>query len=159
MKTVAVIPAYNEEENIEKVIEKVKRVKSINKIIVIDDGSEDNTAKIARKMKVIVLRHKKNKGKGEALRTGFNYVLKKLKNIKYVVVIDADLQFEPKESEKFLKILKNGKAELVIGKRNFRKMPFRHLIGNILWKNTFNILFGTKFEDTNCGYFALLKDV
>jgi glycosyltransferase involved in cell wall biosynthesis len=158
MKAVCIIPAFNEEKNIEEVVRRIKKVKSINDVIVIDDGSKDKTAEIAKNAGAIVLRHKINKGKGETLKTGFNYILKK-PDIKYIIVMDADLQFRPEESEKLLKLLKNGKAEFVIGYRNFKKMPFRHLMGNLLWKNTFNFLFKTSFKDTNCGYFAILKDI
>ena len=158
MKTVAVIPAFNEEKNISETISRTKKVRSIDKVIVVDDGSKDRTADIAKKSGAIVLRHKTNKGKGEALKTGFNYI-EKFKDIKFIIVIDADLQFRPEESEKLLKLLKNGSAEFVIGYRDFRKLPLRHLLGNLLWKNTFNFLFKTNFKDTNCGYFALVKDI
>ena len=66
MRTAALIPAYNEEKSILEVIRKLKSLRKFYKIIVIDDGSEDRTYEIAKKTRVIVISHKKNKGKGKA---------------------------------------------------------------------------------------------
>jgi glycosyltransferase involved in cell wall biosynthesis len=153
MKTYALIPAYNEEKTIQEVI---NRIKKINKIIpvVVDDGSTDKTAKLAKQSGALVIKHKINKGKGEALRTGFNYILKNCED-GYVVVVDADLQYDPKDSIKLLKPLKKGEADFVTGYRDWSKVPFRHRLGNFIWRNSFNILFGTRFKDTNCGFMAL----
>ena len=150
----ALVPAYNEEKNIEEVIRRLKK-QNVN-VLVVDDGSKDKTYIIAEKKGAIVLRHKKNKGKGEALKTGINY-LKKRKDVKYVAIVDADMQFLPEEIEKIFEPLKKNKADMVMGKRNFKKVPFRHKLGNIIWRTTFNFLFGTKFEDTNCGYIGLSR--
>jgi glycosyltransferase involved in cell wall biosynthesis len=156
MKACGLIPAHNEEKTIQKVISYVKKIKLLP--IVIDDGSTDNTAYLAKKSKAIVLRHDVNKGKGEAIKTGFDYILTKQPKIQYTVLIDADFQYNPIEATRLLKPLKNGKADFVSGYRNFRKIPFRHRLGNWVWKTFFNLLFGTNFKDTNCGYMALTKE-
>jgi len=145
------IPAYNEERNIEKVVKYSKRFSK--NIIVIDDGSKDRTAEIAKKSGAIVLRHNMNKGKGEALKTGFKYLLNK--NFDSIAIIDADMQYSPKEALKLIKEL-NG-ADFVMGYRNFSNVPFRHRLGNFVWTTTFNILFGTKLKETNCGLFAIKR--
>ncbi|MBS3055335.1 MAG: glycosyltransferase family 2 protein [Candidatus Aenigmarchaeota archaeon] len=152
MTEFALIPAYNEEKNI---LEVLRRLKKVNHLIplVIDDGSKDKTAELARKNGAIVLRHKRNKGKGEAIRTGFEYILKK-KDAKYVVIVDSDLQFLPEESAKILKALKKG-SNFVIGYRNFSKIPFANRIGNHIWVFTFNLLFGTDIKDTNSGFIGM----
>lgn len=152
MKNVALIPAYNEEKNILEVIQKTKKTRRFNKIIVIDDGSSDRTSETAKKVGAIVIKHEINKGKGEALKTGFNYI-KKIKGIKNIVIIDADLQYEPEESIKLLRAL--NKSDLVIGYRDFSKIPFRHKLGNFVWRFCFNLLFGTSLKDTNCGLIAI----
>ena len=68
------LPAYNEEKNIAKVINECKKFFPKALILVVDDGSKDATASIARKLGVIVISHKRNMGKGEALKTGFKYL-------------------------------------------------------------------------------------
>ena len=88
-----VIPAFNEEKTIETV---VKKLLENNEIIplVVNDGSNDKTGEIAKEAGALVLTHEKNKGKGEAIKTGFNYILKQNNNSP-VVIIDADLQYSP----------------------------------------------------------------
>jgi len=153
MKHVALIPAFNEEETIREVIIHIKKYPHID-IIVVDDGSNDRTAEIAKKMGAIVLQHKTNKGKGEAIKTGFNYILKKHK-AQYTVLIDADMQYHPSESVKLLKILENNEADFVMGIRDPRNVPYANRMGNFIWRTFFNSLFGAHFRDTNCGYMAL----
>jgi glycosyltransferase involved in cell wall biosynthesis len=155
MKNAVLIPAFNEEKNILEVINKTKKLKRIDKIIVVDDGSVDKTAELAKKAGAIVIRHEKNKGKGEALKTGFDYI-SKLGGIKNIVLIDADLQYEPEESLKLLKALES--ADVVMGYRDFSKLPFRHKLGNFVWRTFFNLFFGTRLKDTNCGLIALTID-
>ena len=153
MKTYALIPAYNEEKTIEKVVKKVKKMNLTP--IVVDDFSSDNTYELAKRAGAIVLKHEKNKGKGEAIKTGFEFLKKN--DFDHVVLIDADMQYSPEEAIKLLTPLKEGKADFVVGYRNWKNIPFRHKLGNFVWRNSFNILFGTKFKDTNCGFMALNK--
>lgn len=155
MKNVALIPAYNEEKNILITIKKIKNIRVFNKIIVIDDGSKDKTAEIARKAGAIVIQHKINKGKGGAVKSGVDYVLKHFPKTEKIVLIDADLQFDPTESVKFLKALDD--AEFVMGYRNWDKVPFRHRLGNLAWRTFFNFFFGTKLKDSNCGFMAMSR--
>jgi len=153
-KHVALIPAFNEEQNIKEVILHMRKHPHID-VIVIDDGSTDATPEIVKKMGVVLVRHETNKGKGEALNTGFQYVLEKHKDAEYVILIDADLQYHPNEAPKILKPLENGEADFVMGYRDWSKLPFLHLLANFVWRTMFNILFGTNLKDTNCGYMAL----
>jgi glycosyltransferase involved in cell wall biosynthesis len=146
----AIVPAYNEEKNIYEIVKRLRKMKF--KVIVVDDGSKDRTYELAKKAGAIVLRHKTNKGKGEALKTAFEFVRKR--KIKNFVIIDADLQYLPEEARKILEPIKRGEADLVMGYRNWREVPFRHKLGNFVWKTLFNLLYGTNFKDTNCGYMA-----
>jgi len=155
MKSIALIPAHNEEKTIQKVI---SHLKSINlNSIVIDDGSVDKTNKLAKKSGALVIRHDENKGKGEALKTGFEYILKNLLDVESLVIVDADLQYSAKESIKLLKPLEEKEADFVMGYRNWRTVPFRNRLGNFVWRTTFNLLFKTRLKDTNCGFMALSR--
>lgn len=151
-KSYAIVPTYNEEENIKEVIARLKRFPKI-KIIVIDDGSIDSTFKVAKEMGVVVLRHEKNKGKGEAIRTGLRYILDK-KNADYVAIIDSDMQYPPEEVSKLLKKLEEEKTDFVSGFRNPSEIPYANRFGNFVWRIFFNFLFKTDFKDTNCGIIA-----
>lgn len=155
MKSIALVPAFNEEKTIQEVISRLKKVDL--KSVVIDDGSLDKTAQIAKKSGAIVVSHSKNKGKGEALKTGFEYILKNYPTINNIVIVDSDLQYFPEESIKLLKPLKGGNVGFVMGFRNWRTVPFRHRIGNFVWRTFFNLFFETKLKDTNCGFMALSK--
>jgi glycosyltransferase involved in cell wall biosynthesis len=151
MADFALIPAYNEENHIEEVLRRLQKVDHIIPLVV-DDGSKDRTAALARRNGAIVIRHPRNKGKGEALRTGFRYLLKK--GAKHVVVVDSDLQFFPEESSRILRALRKG-ADFVCGYRNFSKIPVANRLGNMIWIFTFNLLFGSNFKDTNSGFIGL----
>ena len=151
----AIIPAYNEEENIAEV---VKRTKKSNLIpIVVDDNSEDQTRELAKRNGAIVLRRTSNKGKGEAIKAGIEYVLKQLPKIKNLVFIDADMQYYPEEAQKLVEPLEQGQADIVTGFRDWSAVPFRHRLGNFVWRTGFNILFGTNLKDTNCGFMSMTK--
>jgi len=146
----AIVPAYNEEKNIYKVATRLRELGF--RVIVVDDGSKDRTYELAKKAGAIVLRHKVNKGKGEALRTALEYAKKR--KIKSLAIIDADLQYLPEEAKRVLEPIKRGEADFVMGYRNWKEVPFRHKLGNFVWRTFFNILYGTRFKDTNCGCMA-----
>ncbi len=152
METVVLIPAYNEEKNIKEVVSRVRKIGYTP--LVVDDCSKDRTSEIAKKAGAIVLRHKTNGGKGEAIQTGFKHVFERLK-AKYIILLDADLQYKPEDAPKLIKKLKSGEADFVMGYRDWSSVPFRHRFGNLVWRFFFNLLFGTKMKDTNCGFMAM----
>lgn len=161
MKVVCLIPAYNEEKNIEEVVERTGKTGYFNEIIVVDDGSKDGTEEIAKRLssgkktKVTLISHERNRGKGEALKTGFEYILKTASDV--AVIMDADMQYPPEQAGKVIEPIESGRADFVMGFRDFRKVPFRHKLGNFVWRTSFNILFGTRLKDTNCGLMALSR--
>ncbi len=155
MKVGILLPAYNEEKNIKLVIEECKKYFKGSEIVVINDGSTDKTEKIAKKTKVTVISHTKNLGKGEALKTGLKYFSKRPVN--FILIADADRQYSIKDLKKLLNSLSN--VDFVMGYRNFSRIPFRHRFGNLVWRSTFNFLFGTNFKDTNCGLMGLSKKI
>ncbi len=113
MKIVAVIPAYNEEKNIKKVIGEVKS--RVDEVIVVDDGSKDRTFELAKQCDIIVLRHIVNRDQGAALQTGNEYALKIGADI--IVHFDADGQHKVEDIEKLTKPIINGDADVVLGSR------------------------------------------
>jgi glycosyltransferase involved in cell wall biosynthesis len=153
----ALIAAFNEEENIEEVILRLRKHKNVN-IIVIDDGSTDSTPEIVKKLGAILVRHETNRGKGEAIKTGFDYILENRPEAKYVVLIDADMQYFPEDADKILKPLEEGEADYVIGYRKPNEIPYANRLGNFGWKLFFNLLFNTNLKDTNCGYVGMTKE-
>ncbi len=150
MSRFSIIPAFNEEKNIKQVIEEANKL-GITPIVV-DDGSTDKTFDISSKSGAIVIRHGVNKGKGDAIKSGIEYLLKKhRRDFDDVTVMDADMQYHPREVLSIFDALEKTKSDFVMGYRNWREVPFRHRLGNFVWRTTFNIMFGTKLKDTNCG--------
>lgn len=148
-----VIPAYNEEERIAETIQKVK--KKCQNVIVVDDGSSDETENVARKLGVIVLKHKVNLGKGAALKTGCDYAFKL--GAKKIIVLDADGQHEPEEIPRFQEAL-NGKEIVFSYRMKSKEMPLVLSFGNKFINQTLKILFGIKLKDSQCGYRAFTAD-
>ena len=149
-KTWVIIPDYNESKNISDVIKKVKKYS--HNIIVVDDGSNDNTYEIAKKNSVIVIKHIINLGKGAAVKTGCDFALKK--GAKKLILIDSDGQHNPSEIHKFLKALEE--VDIVFGYRQFnKKMPFVFKFGNNSINFVTKMLYGVNLRDTQCGYRAL----
>jgi glycosyltransferase involved in cell wall biosynthesis len=151
-KHAALIPAFNEEKNIHEVIYHLRKHPHVD-IIVIDDGSKDRTVEIAKRHKVILLRHDFNKGKGEAIKTGIDYILKH-HPAEYIVLVDADMQYHPDDAIKLLTPLEEGEADFVSGYRIPSRIPYANRMGDGGWKWLFNLLFGTRYYDTNCGLIA-----
>ena len=110
---VAAIPAYNEEQMIAKTIVCAK--KYVERVIVVDDGSEDDTAEIAQSLGAVTYRHTKNRGKGAALRTIF--VAARELGVTVLVTLDADAQHNPSEIPKLIAPILNKDADIVIGSR------------------------------------------
>ncbi len=111
------IPAYNEEKTIAKIIVNVRRY--VDKVIVVDDGSTDDTALIAEGLGVIVVRHDRNRGKGGALRTMFE--LAKDLHVNALVTLDADAQHDPRDIPRVIQPIMDGTADMVVGSRKMQR--------------------------------------
>jgi len=109
-----VIPAYNESEKIGRVLRGLFS-QGIKSIVVVDDGSKDDTAQMARESGAIVLQHKINRGQGAALQTGNEYALKN--NADFVVHFDADGQFDPSDIAPAVEFLQKNNLDAVLGSR------------------------------------------
>jgi len=155
MKIIAVIPAYNEEKFIGDVIKRT--LKYIDKVIVVDDCSRDNTFKVARKAGAEVIRHKVNRGKWAALKTGFRKALED-EEVEIIIQLDGDGQHDPDEIPSFINAIKN--ADVVIGKRIYRgKMPLIRKFSNFITTFLLRKMFGVNVSDSQCGYRAYRRKV
>jgi len=154
-KLSVVIPAYNESANIGRVIQGIK--KYTRNIIVIDDGSKDETLKIALQNGAKVYSHLINRGLGGALGTGIKAAL--LDNADIIITLDADGQHDPQEIPKLIKPIVEGKADIVIGSRFLIKqsMPFLRRIGNPFFNFITFLLFGVWSTDSQSGLRAFNK--
>ncbi|MBI5393418.1 glycosyltransferase family 2 protein [Candidatus Woesearchaeota archaeon] len=153
-----IIPAKNEEKHIDKVIEETKKyAEYFSNILVVDDGSSDNTAEIAEQQNVSVIKHIINLGKGAALKTGCDYAIKNSATI--IIAMDADLQHEPKEIPNFLNTLTENNADIVFGYRKLsNEMPFILKFGNLFINKMFSALYNIQVQDSQSGYRCFTKE-
>jgi glycosyltransferase involved in cell wall biosynthesis len=145
-KVLILIPAYNEEERIGKVI---KQAGKHLPVLVVDDGSVDQTSRLAEELGAIVLTQQPNQGKGAALMRGFAFAVEQ--GYDAVITLDADGQHDPDEIPLFLESFLSG-GDLVIGKRDFRKMPFPRNISNTVGTWSFSSALGRECPDNQSGY-------
>ncbi len=146
-KVLALLPAYNEHIHIARVIAGAKKFLPV---LVVDDGSQDDTAEIARESGAIVLRQEPNQGKGAAMERGFRYALEN--GYDAVITIDADGQHDTGEIPLFLEELGNNPSDLIIGRRDFRKMPFVRMCSNTIGTWMFSWAMGQYIPDNQSGY-------
>jgi glycosyltransferase involved in cell wall biosynthesis len=156
VKLSIIIPVFNEKDTIKEILKRViaADLTGIEKeIIVVDDGSTDGTRDILEQEKangILVFFQETNKGKGAALRTGI-----KQATGDYILVQDADLEYDPQDYNKLLKPIQDGKAEVVYGSRftgEHRNIFFHHWIGNRILTLFSNILYNTTLSDMETGY-------
>lgn len=154
MNIAIVIPAFNESQRIHQVINSVKKYGF--SIIVVDDGSQDQTYETLKKLKVTTLRHKVNLGKGAALKTGCEAAF--LMGAEAVIMMDSDGQHKAEDLPKFIEALRSGEYDIVFGSRNFRLgIPLIRFIGNKFASFLVSFLFGIYVTDLLCGYRAFTK--
>lgn len=148
----ALIPAYNEAERITPVIEAAR---AHLPVLVVDDGSTDDTARLAEEAGAVVLRQVPNQGKGAALRAGFRWALER--GYDAVIMLDADGQHDPAEIPTFLQTYAAHESDLVIGQRDFSQMPFPRNISNRLGTWLFSWALGQHAPDNQSGYRLLSR--
>lgn len=159
----AFFPAYNEEGNIKSTVEKAAKVLKKNfknwEILVVNDGSSDNTKKIVTEIsksdpRIKLIDHEVNKGYGSSLQSGFY-------NSKYdwVAFTDSDGQFDFGEITKFVEKQKETKADLVIGYYKSRQVSKLKIITSKMWELSVMALFGLKVHDIDCGFKLISREV
>ncbi len=144
-----VIPAYNASKTIAQVIESISEIFSLNQIIVVDDGSQDDTAKIASKCGVSVIQHPKNLGKGAALQTGMRFALEN--GYAAIITMDADGQHNSQAIPHFLEKIN---SDIIIGTRNhtFKSTPFHRFLSNKITSLILSIVSGQRIHDSQSGF-------
>ncbi len=157
-----IIPCYNEEKFIEKLIKELISVVDPGEIIVVDDHSTDDSIKIIKNIqndKIKLIQNEKNKGKGYCIRQGFKYATGEI-----LVIQDADPEYSPKDIIFLISPFYEANADFVIGTRfqtkHRRKIGyFYHTVFNKLISFLVNLRSNTNFTDIECGYKAFKKEL
>lgn len=149
----AVIPACNEADHIGDVLAGVKRYIPPEQIVVVDDGSTDATAATAETTGVRVVRHGVNRGKGVALRTGFECLIANNK-IEAIFTIDADGQHAPEEIPVFIQKFEERRVDILIGNRMWHTegMPLIRILTNLFTSGVISLRVGCRIEDSQSGF-------
>lgn len=146
-RILALIPAYNEAGRVGSV---VAAVRARLPVLVVDDGSTDDTARLAEEAGATVLRQQPNQGKGAALRAGFRWALDA--GYDAVITLDADGQHDPAEIPAFVEAFSAQSADLLIGERTFAQMPFPRNLSNTIGRWLFSWALGQPVRDNQSGY-------
>ncbi len=146
-----IIPAYNEEKNIGRVIRDLREKASDFPLLIVDDGSSDNTGLVSKELKVTTVRHRVNLGLSEAIRTGMKYAL--LHGYSHAMQFDADGQHDAEAVKYLLEEAENSGIDIVIGSRYLDRSPvpgFRSL-GGALISLCIRIMSGKSIKDPTSG--------
>tara|TARA_B100000787_G_scaffold112591_1_gene83855 strand:+ start:6093 stop:6791 length:699 start_codon:yes stop_codon:yes gene_type:complete len=159
IKLTIIIPVYNEIKTIEKLIKKILKINIKKQLIIVDDGSSDGTEHVLAKYKNKIdklIFHKKNLGKGAAIKSGQKYV-----KGKYIGIQDADLEYDPKDLKKIVNEMYRKNLKVMYGSRVLKKNKFKntqsftHVVriwGNILLTKASNFLNKQKLTDAHTCY-------
>ena len=165
MKLSIIIPVYNEEKTIKKIIEKIQRVnlgRIKKELIIINDASKDSSDNIIKNLtrkyeNIRLINHEKNQGKGCAIRTGLKYFTGD-----FLIIQDGDLEYNPEEYRKLIKPILKGDTKVVYGSRMIgRIMGFQiphHYIGNLVLSFITTFLYLKKITDMETCYKMMTKD-
>ncbi len=146
-KIIALIPVHNEQAHISQV---VTGARNYLPVLVVDDGSTDDTARLAKAAGAEILRQSPNQGKGAALLAGFSHVLES--GYEAVITLDGDGQHDPQDIPKFLDAFRNPPPDLLIGQRDFSRMPLIRRLSNTLGRIIFSLAVGQIIPDNQSGY-------
>ena len=163
MKIIITIPAYNEEETVGDVIHEIKQTMDKTeyeyRIFVVNDGSTDNTANVAKNAGALVYSHPYNYGLAETFRTEIEKALDS--DAEIIVHIDADGQYRPEEIPELIEPVEKEEADLVLGSRfmgTIEKMPIVKKLGNIAFSKAISQICGIKIADAQTGFRAFTRE-
>ena len=160
LKIGVIIPAYNEEFNIGSLLERIPcNLTEKMEIIVVDDGSVDNTHEVATQYDVYIIKHPKNRGNGAATKTGLNYC--KDNNFDIAIILDGDGQHDPKYLSDFVRPIKEDNIDFVIGNRfkQYYDMNVYRKFCSKLMTAFYYLLLRRKISDPTNGYRALSSNI
>lgn len=157
MKICIIIPTHNESKEISGLVTEIK--KQNLDILVVDDGSTDNTAQIASSAGATVLRNLANEGKGSCLRKGFDYAL--THGFDAVITMDGDGQHLPQDLQKFISLAGFSKSGILIGNRMLqtKNMPGIRIITNKFMSWLISLLSKQDIPDSQCGFRLIKRQV
>ncbi|MCM8771320.1 MAG: glycosyltransferase family 2 protein [Candidatus Omnitrophica bacterium] len=157
MKTCVVIPTYNEAKEIGNLVRKLRS--SNLEVLVIDDGSSDATAQIARQADAMVIKNAQNQGKGASLIKGFDFVLKN--GFDAVLTMDGDGQHNPDDVKYFFDAMKTKDAGVFVGNRMHKAkgMPFIRWLTNKFMSLLISFLCKQRIADSQCGFRLIKREV
>jgi hypothetical protein len=157
LRTIAIVPALNEEQSVGRVVDELKSFDERIEVLVIDDGSIDRTAMVARARGAHVVRLPFNLGIGGAMQTGFRYAFQE--GFDVAVQVDGDGQHNPAELPKLLAPLREDRADLVVGSRfaagGSYRAPFFRRLGIALFAWTISLIARQRVTDTTSGFRAV----
>jgi glycosyltransferase involved in cell wall biosynthesis len=147
---VVVIPAHNEALFIGDLLRKIKR--RVSNVVVVDDGSTDDTAGVARQAGAVVLTHPENRGKGAALKTGFTYAADH--GFRAIMTVDGDGQHSPDDIPGLLGAFQEKQADIIIGcrPRHPKNMPLDRFVTNWFTSSLVSFLAGQRIKDSQSGF-------
>jgi hypothetical protein len=161
MKILIIIPAYNEATRIADVVRSVRKAVPDFDILVVNDGSQDNTARAAHEAGAVVVSHPFNLGYGVAIQTGYKYAL--AKNYGFAVQIDGDGQHDPEFITALLEPVKAGETDFALGSRFLGEKSYEpslaRLVGMAFFRWLISSLIHTKITDSTSGYQAFNHEV
>lgn len=159
MRVCAVVPVYNTGDRLHDVLSNILRFIPAHNVVVVDDGSTDDSLTDVDQLGVSVLCHGENRGKGEALRSGFQYVIREQPEA--VFTLDGDGQHDPGHIPSFIRTMESTTADIVIGYRRFhrKRMPLDRIGSNGLCSLITSFMTGTRIKDSQCGYRLIRAEV
>lgn len=150
MKTCVLIPSFNEAKTIGGLVSKIK-AQGLD-VIVVDDGSSDNTSELATEAGAHVIRHRENRGKGAAFKSGFAFALRE--DYAAVITMDGDGQHSPDDIPHFINAAEASSSDIILGNRMFfpKNMPLLRRITNRTMSSLISLICRKHIPDSQCGF-------